>query len=182
VELHGASGYIVEQFLSSNSNQRTDRYGGSVTNRVRFAVEVLEAMASVAGADRVGLRICPGNNFNDIHDANPAETFGTLLAAIDPLGLAYLHLVQLKLPELDALELAQARFHGPLVLNESLTFESAKRYVEDGVAQAVSFARYFIANPDLVRRLREGRELATFDRHTLYTPGPKGYIDYPTLD
>jgi len=182
IELHGASGYIVEQFLASNSNRRTDRYGGPAAHRVRFAVEVLQAMSDVAGADRVGLRICPGNHFNDIHDADPAETFGTLLEALNPLGLAYLHFVQLRLPDLDTLTLARTHFRGPLVLNEGLTLELAQGYVADRVAEAVSFARYFIANPDLVRRLRERRELAAFDRGTLYTPGPQGYIDYPTLD
>jgi N-ethylmaleimide reductase len=182
VELHAASGYLPEQFLSSNSNQRSDRYGGSAAHRARFAIEVLEAMADVAGPRRVGVRICPGNHFNDIHDANPPETFAALLDAASPLGLAYLHLVRLRLDGFDSLELARRHFKGPLIINESLTFESAQRHVAEGTAAAASFARLFIANPDLVRRFREGRELATFERATLYTSGARGYTDYPTLD
>jgi N-ethylmaleimide reductase len=181
VELHGASGYLPEQFLSSNSNRRTDRYGGSAVNRARFTLEVLAAMASVIGADRVGLRIAPGNNFNDIADENPTETFATLLERVRPLGLAYLHLVHLRSPRVDGLALARQHFRGPLIINESLTLELAQRYISEGLADAASFARWFISNPDLVRRLRESRELAPFDRRTLYSPGPAGYIDYPPL-
>ena len=182
VELHCASGYLPEQFLSTNSNRRSDSYGGSVTNRVRFATEVLTAMSEAAGAARVGLRIGPGNHFNDIHDENPAETFATLLETIDRLGLAYVHLVHLRVPDVDGLALVQRHFHGPLIINESLTLELAQQYIAEGVAEAASFARWYIANPDLVRRLREGRELAAFDRRTLYTAGREGYIDYPTLE
>ena len=182
VELHCASGYLPEQFLSSNTNLRTDRYGGSAANRARLAVEVLATLSEAAGTGRVGLRICPGNHFNDIHDASPPETFAALLDAVRPLGLAYLHLVHLKLPGFDTLELARAHFTGPLIINDSLTYELAQRYVADGVASAASFARPYIANPDLVRRLREGRSLAAFDRSTLYTAGAHGYTDYPPLD
>jgi N-ethylmaleimide reductase len=182
VELHGASGYLPEQFLSSNSNRRSDRYGGSAANRARFAIEVLAAMASVAGADRVGLRIGPGNSFNDIADEDPPATFAALLDGVRPLGLAYLHLVHLRTPRVDGIALARQNFRGPLILNESLTLELAQRYIAEGVADAASFARWYISNPDLVRRLREGRELAPFDRRTLYTAGREGYIDYPALD
>jgi N-ethylmaleimide reductase len=182
VELHCASGYLPEQFLSSNSNRRTDGYGGSAANRVRFVIEVLTAMCSVRGADRVGLRIAPGNSFNDIADEDPHETFATLLDAVRPLGLAYLHLVHLKSPRVDGLELARRHFRGPLIINESLTLELAQRYIGEGVAEAASFARWFIANPDLVRRLREGREISPFDRRTLYTAGREGYADYPPLE
>jgi 2,4-dienoyl-CoA reductase-like NADH-dependent reductase (Old Yellow Enzyme family) len=182
VELHGASGYLPEQFLSSNSNRRSDRYGGSAANRARFAIEVLAAMASVAGADRVGLRIGPGNSFNDIADEDPPATFAALLDGVRPLGLAYLHLVHLRTPRVDGIALARQHFRGPLVVNESLTLELAQQYIAAGVADAASFARWYISNPDLVRRLREGRELAPFDRRTLYTAGREGYIDYPALD
>ena len=182
VELHCASGYLPEQFLSSNSNRRTDAYGGSAANRARFALEVLTAMSSVSGADRVGLRIAPGNGFNDIADEDPHETFATLLDGVRPLGLAYLHLVHLRSPRVDGLELARRHFRGSLILNESLTLELAQHYIGEGIADAASFARWFIANPDLVRRLREGRELAPFDRRTLYTAGREGYADYPSLE
>jgi len=182
VELHCASGYLPMQFLSTGTNKRTDRYGGSVENRIRFTVEALEAMSGAIGAGRVGLRICPGNPFNDITDEDPAETYGALLRAIDPMRLAYLHLIYLRLPQVDGLAVAEANFTGPLILNESIDFDAAREFVSSGSATAVSFARFFIANPDLVRRFREGAALAQFDRKTLYTPGAAGYTDYPPLD
>jgi N-ethylmaleimide reductase len=182
VELHAASGYLPMQFLSSGSNHRTDRYGGSAENRVRAAVEMLEAMAKAAGPGRVGIRICPGVSFNDIQDDNPKETYSTLLKAIDPMGLAYLHLILLKTPQVDGLEVAKANFTGNLILNDSITLERGNEMVDSGEATAISFARYFLANPDLVRRFREGAELAHFNRKTLYTPGPAGYTDYPFIN
>lgn len=181
VELHCASGYLPEQFLASGSNRRTDRYGGSAANRARFVVEALAAMSEVAGPERVALRLRPGNDFNDIRDDDPVETYGTLLEAVSPLGLAYLHLIRLRTPRIDGLELARERYRGSMVLNDGLTAETASRYVEEGIAAAVSFARAYIGNPDLVRRLRENLPLASFDRATLYTTGPRGYIDYPAL-
>jgi N-ethylmaleimide reductase len=181
VELHAASGYLPMQFLSTGTNRRTDRYGGSAENRVRAVVEMLEAMVAVAGAGRVGIRICPGVPFNDIQDDNPAETYTTLLKAIDPMGLAYLHLILLRTPQVHGLEVAKAHFTGNLILNDSITLEHGNRIVDSGEAAAVSFARYFLSNPDLVRRFREGHELAHFNRKTLYTPGPVGYTDYPFI-
>ena len=181
VELHAASGYLPMQFLSTGTNTRTDRYGGPVENRIRFTVEALEAMAGAIGAGRVAIRICPGNPFNDITDGDPAETYGALLRAIDPMGLAYLHLIYLKIPEVDSLALAEGNYKGPVVLNESLTLETGREFVRAGRAAAISFGRFFISNPDLVRRFREGAELSRFDRKTLYTPGAEGYTDYPAL-
>jgi N-ethylmaleimide reductase len=181
VELHCASGYLPMQFLSSGTNKRTDRYGGSVENRIRAVVEMLEAMVAVAGPGRVGTRICPGVVFNDIHDDDPAETYSVLLKAIDPIKLAYLHLILLKTPQVDGLAVTKANFTGPMILNDSIRFERANQMVDSGEAAAVSFARYFLSNPDLVRRFREGRELAHFNRKTLYTPGPAGYTDYPFI-
>ncbi|HLG89650.1 MAG TPA: alkene reductase [Alphaproteobacteria bacterium] len=181
VELHAASGYLPMQFLSTGTNKRTDGYGGPVENRIRFTVEALEAMAGAIGPGRVAIRICPGNPFNDIADADPAETYGALMRAIDPMGLAYLHLIYLKIPEVDSLALAEGNYKGPLVLNESLTLETGQQFVRAGRAAAISYGRFFISNPDLVRRFREGAELARFDRKTLYTPGAEGYTDYPAL-
>ncbi len=182
VELHAASGYLPMQFLSTGTNKRTDRYGGPVENRIGAVVEMLEAMAKAAGPGRVGIRICPGVVFNDIQDDNPEETYSTLLKAIDPMGLAYLHLIRLKSPQVDGLAVAKAHFAGDLILNDSITFERGNEMVDSGEAAAISFARHFLANPDLVRRFREGAELAHFDRKTLYTPGPGGYTDYPFIN
>jgi N-ethylmaleimide reductase len=182
VELHAASGYLPMQFLSTGTNKRTDRYGGSAENRVRAVVEMLEAMVAVAGPGRVGIRICPGVAFNDIHDDDPEETYSTLLKAIDPMKLAYLHMILLKTPLVEGLAVAKANFSGPMILNDSITLERGNEMVDSGEAAAVSFARHFLGNPDLVRRLREGHELQHFDRKTLYTPGPVGYTDYPFIN
>jgi N-ethylmaleimide reductase len=179
VELHGTSGYLPAQFLCTGTNQRTDAYGGSLAHRIRFPVEVLEAMVGVDGADRVGLRICPGNPFNDLSDEDPAETFGAFLDAVNPLGLAYLHVIRRHGEVLDNVALAARHFEGPLILNDGFDYAEASRVVGDGTAAAISFARAFIGNPDLVDRFRRGASLARFDPKTLYTPGAEGYSDYP---
>lgn len=181
VELHCASGYLPMQFLSTGTNQRTDRYGGSVTNRIRFTVELLEALSGAIGADRVGFRICPGNPFNDIQDDDPAETYAALLQAAAPLGLAYLHLIRLNVPQVDGVAVAATHWSGRLILNESIDFAEGQKIIGEGGADAISFGRPYIGNPDLVRRFREGAPLAPFELKALYAPGPEGYTDYPAL-
>ena len=178
VELHGTSGYLPVQFLCAGPNSREDAWGGSLENRIRFPLEVLRAMSEAAGADRVGLRICPGNPFNDLHDDDPETTFAGLLEALGGIGLAYLHIMRRPQAELDNIALARRYFDGPLVLNESFSLAEAAKAVAAGAGEAVSFARLFVSNPDLVRQAEEGGPLASFDRRTLYTPGPAGYIDY----
>ncbi len=177
VELHAASGYLPAQFLSPGSNQRDDDYGGSLENRLRFVCEVLEAMSSVKGADRVGLRICPGMPFNDVKDPVPKQTFEALLATIRPLGLAWLHVMRAS--PIDVLAMAQAHFNGPVIANGGYTGESAEKAIVEGRATAVSFASLYIANPDLVSRLQLGAPLARADQSTMYTPAREGYCDYP---
>jgi len=177
VELHCTSGYLPAQFLSTGTNKRGDKYGGSLENRVRFVVEVLEAMIAAGGAGRVGIRICPGNPFNDLSDENPEETFRALIKAINPLGLAYLHVIRMK-AGVDNIALAEA-FDGSVILNDSYDLERGNRALAARNAEAISFGRHYIANPDLVERFREGLELAKPDFKTLYSPGPKGYVDYP---
>lgn len=182
VELHCASGYLPMQFLSSNSNHRTDRYGGTAENRVRFVCEVLAAMASEIGADRVGFRICPGVTFNGMADADPAETYATLLRAVDGLGLAYCHLIHIPNEGFDALDLVRAYWTGPVIENGGLTLDKASALLREGKADAFSFGYAFIANPDLVDRLRLGLPLAKADRATFYTgmgDDRLGYTDYP---
>jgi len=181
VELHCTSGYLPAQFLSSGANHRTDAYGGSAANRIRFVVEVIEAMVAVAGAGRIGFRICPGNPFNDIHDDNPAETYGLLIRTLAPMNLAYLHLVNLANDQVDSLALVKENWRGPLILNESISFEQGQQLVGDGTADAISFGRPYIANPDLVERFRAGAPLAEFSLSKLYTDGPEGFIDYPPM-
>jgi N-ethylmaleimide reductase len=182
VELHGTSGYLIAQFLSTGTNQRTDAYGGSLDGRVRFPIEVLRAMAAVDGADRVGLRICPGNPFNDLFDEDPEETFSAFLGAASGIGLAYLHVIRLRGAAFDNLELARRHFGGPLILNDGYDFDEANAAVAEGKGEAVSFGRSFIGNPDLVERFRLGIPLNRFDPKTLYTPGPAGYTDYPARE
>ncbi len=179
VELHCTSGYLPMQFLAENTNLRTDAYGGSAANRARFAIEAVEAMAAVVGADRTGIRICPGNPFNDVVDGNPAETYGALLKGLEPLGLAYLHVVRSPLAYFDAFAFARENFAGAMILNDGFDGDAARRAVMSEARNAVSFGRHFIGNPDLVTRLREGLPLAAFDPKTLYTPGTAGYTDFP---
>jgi N-ethylmaleimide reductase len=179
VELHCTSGYLPAQFLSTGTNKRSDRYGGAVANRARFVLEVLEAMAGVDGAGRVGLRICPDNPFNDLQDDDPLETFEYLLQATQPLELAYLHVIRFPQGRVDNLALGRRLFGDRLIGNESFRFEEARQAVAAGELAAVSFGRNFIANPDLVERWRSGLELAAFDLETLYSPGELGYTSYP---
>ena len=180
VELHCTSGYLPMQFLSTNANQRTDRYGGGAVNRARFAIEVLEALAAAVGPDRVGFRIFPGNPFNDMEDSDPRATYGALLDAIRGLDLAYCHLIHFPTPELDALALVRRHWRGPIIANNNLDRERAEALLADGV-DAASFGRPYIANPDLAERLRIGAPLARPDRATFYSGEERGYTDYPAL-
>jgi N-ethylmaleimide reductase len=179
VELHCTSGYLPAQFLSTGTNQRADAYGGSVANRARFVLDVLDAMAGVDGAVRVGMRICPDNPFNDIHDDNPQETFDFLLEQVQHRDLAYLHAMRFPSGRVNNIELGQRFMGDRLIGNESYDFEEAQKAVAAGELAAVSFGRNFIANPDLVERWQGGLPLASFDLATMYTGGAEGYSSYP---
>lgn len=181
VELHCASGYLINQFLNPASNQRDDELGGSVENRIRFPIMVLEALAGAIGAGRVGFRISPGNPYNGMDPADPAATFGPFVKAADALGLAFLHVVDMGLPDLDTLALLRANFSGPIIANNNLKADSARALLDGGQAEAVSFGRAFIANPDLVERIKAGAALAKPDFNLLYTGEERGYTDYPAL-
>nr|WP_295130325.1 alkene reductase [uncultured Roseateles sp.] len=179
VELHGTSGYLAMQFLSSATNQRSDEYGGAAPARARFAFECLQAMAAAIGAGRVGLRLNPGNTYNDTADEDSAATHAELMRQASTLGLAYLHVMKAPTVEIDAFALARTHFKGPLILNDGFDGDSAEAALRAGQGEAVSFARHFIANPDLPARLAREQVLARFDRKTLYSAGPAGYTDYP---
>jgi N-ethylmaleimide reductase len=181
VELHGASGYLPEQFLSSSTNHRTDEYGGSLANRARFVLEVLQAMAEEAGPDRVGLKISPEMNFNDISDANPVETYSYLVDLLEPLKLAYLH-VALFGSDTDYHALLRPRFPGAYLLGGGLGKASAESALQEGRADAAVFGSSFIANPDLPARLLAGAPLNAADKTTFYSGGAAGFIDYPALE
>ena len=181
VELHSASGYLPMQFLSTNTNKRTDGYGGSVQNRIRFVVETLEAMIKAAGSSsRVGIKLSPAMPFNDINDADPVETYTTLVKAISPMGLAYLHVLQsAPLPNIFAI--LRPLFKGPFAAGGGFTRESGNAALASGAADFIVFGKLFTSNPDLPVRFAKGAPLADFDANTFYSPGPKGYTDFPSL-
>jgi N-ethylmaleimide reductase len=187
VELHAANGYLLHQFLSENTNQRTDGYGTDVAGRIRFVVEVVAAVADAIGVRRTGLRISPGHEFNGIAETDPRATYDALLRALAPYDLLYLHVMETQ-PFVGYSTIAQARelFPGTLMGNDGFTSEfdvaQADQMVADGRMDLVAYGRRFIANPDLPRRLREGALLNEVDEDTLYGGDGHGYTDYPTLD
>jgi len=180
VELHAASGYLPEQFLTSGTNRRDDAYGGTPERRRRFVLEALEALIAAAGADRVGIKLAPELGFNDITDEAPRETYAGLVEAIAGHGLAYLH-VAAPGAQRSYHALLRPLFRGPYMAGGGLDRESGADLLARGAADAISYGTPFIANPDLPVRFRRGAALATSDRGTWYTPGPRGYIDYPAL-
>lgn len=180
VELHTASGYLPEQFLSTGSNQRDDQYGGSLANRARFVLEVLDALTNEVGGERVGIKISPEMNFNSIVDANPQETYTYLVEQLRTLNLAYLH-VALFGAETDYHALLRPLFKGAYLIGGGLDKTSADAHIRTERADATVFGSAFLANPDLPERLRQGAALNVPDKSTFYSPGSEGYIDYPTL-
>lgn len=181
VELHCASGYLINQFLNPVSNRREDEYGGKIENRIRFPIAVLAAMAEAIGPDRVGFRIAPGNGYNGMDTSDPAATFAPFVKSADALGLAYLHVIDMGLDDLDTLAMLRANWSGAILVNNMLTAQSGEALLASGRAEAVSFGRAFIANPDLVARMKSGAELAKPDYARLYTGDELGYTDYPSL-
>lgn len=188
VEVHAANGYLLDQFLCSGSNQRTDAYGGSAANRARLVLQVIDAVIATTGdSGRVGVRISPMGTFGDISDANPRETFGYLVEQLNSRNLAYLHINK---PDWlggtfegfdDLLRELRDRYQGRIILAGGLDSGSAEQALASGLADAVAFGRPYIANPDLVERLRQGAALNQPDANTFYGGAEAGYTDYPTL-
>jgi N-ethylmaleimide reductase len=179
VELHSASGYLPNQFLSPDANRRTDGYGGSIENRIRFVVETLEAMIAAAGsAGKVGMKNSPGMKFNDIADADPIPTYVALAKAITPLGLAYLHVMR---AGIGAEIVLREAYPGTLLVGGGFRKEEANKAIEEGLADAIVFGSTYLANPDLITRFQREAPLNAPDASTFYSPGAKGYTDYPTL-
>lgn len=183
VEIHGANGYLVHQFLAPNSNRRTDAWGGDVEGRIRFAVEVTTAVAEAIGSHRVGLRISPGNPYNDIAENDPAEVYEALLERLAGLDLAYLHL--LEGPDRELTARLRGAWPGKLILNPfthpAATGPDALALIEDGAADMIAYGALFLANPDLPARLAAGGPFNTPDPATFYGGDHRGYTDYPTL-
>lgn len=190
VQIHAANGYLIDQFLRDNANFRTDRYGGSPENRIRLLREVTERVASVAGADRTGVRLSPNGDSQGVNDSNPAAVFVPAARVLAEIGVAFLELREpgpegtfgrTDVPKLSP-QIREA-FAGPLVLNSDYTTAAEAQAVLDaGTADAISFGRTFLANPDLPERLRTGAPLNGSDPRTWYSQGPEGYIDYPALE
>jgi N-ethylmaleimide reductase len=178
VELHAANGYLPHQFLSTNTNARSDQYGGSAENRIRFVIETLAAMASVNGADKIGIRISPVTAFNDMHDANPIETYTTLLKALNVLQLCYVHVIRSADPKIDAFKLVRDHYQGTCIANGDFDFTTGCEAIQLGLADLISYGSAYISNPDLVERFRNHQPLTMPYANTFYTPGAKGYIDY----
>jgi N-ethylmaleimide reductase len=184
VELHGANGYLIEQFLNPNVNDRTDQYGGSIENRVRFAVEVAKAVSAAIGRGKVGIRLSPNSTLGDLqpYDADTTrETYIHLARHLNNIGLAYIH-VAIN-PETPAATLSGIRkeFTGTLIYCNNFAPETAEAELQKGDANLIAFGRNFLANPDFVERIAAGAELNPVDYSTLYAPDEKGYIDYPTM-
>jgi N-ethylmaleimide reductase len=185
VEIHGANGYLLDQFTRDGSNKRDDAYGGTLENRLRFPLEVAQAVAEVWGADRVGYRVSPVGEFNDMQDANPVETFGALATGLSDLGLAYIHVAEAFAGQArDEATCSAVRdaFGGVYLANGGITPEAADTRVATGAADAVAFGTLFIGNPDLVARIGQDAELNEADPASYYGGDAKGYTDYPTLE
>jgi N-ethylmaleimide reductase len=187
VEIHSANGYLLQQFLSDKTNKRTDRYGGSVENRTRIVVEIAEAVVKVWGGDRVGIRLSPLTKFADIGDSNPEPVYLSLIDQLNPLGLAYIHVIEGDTggdrhpPGSFDLQKLRRTFRGLYIANNGYTLELALEARAKNLADLVCFGKPFISNPDLVERLKDGATLAVPDQTTFYAGGAKGYIDYPAL-
>jgi N-ethylmaleimide reductase len=192
VEVHGANGYLIEQFIDSNSNLRDDQYGGSVENRARLLMEVLDIVTDAWGPGRVGVRLSPLGTFNDVADDDPEATFGHITGALNEYKLAYLHVInpaaaaiEKKQPPdpaaLKMLSLIRKNYRGTLMLCGGFDRDTAEEWLQQGKADLIAFGRKFLANPDLPERFRQRAPLNPDDPSTYYGGGPKGYTDYPTL-
>lgn len=182
IEVHGANGYLIDQFLRDGSNKRTDEYGGSYANRARFLFEILDAVCGVWGSRNVGLRLSPLNSFNDMIDINPIEFFTWLSGELNRYDLAYLHVMRSDFfgqQSGDVLTPIRKAYTGNLITNMGYTPEEAQNAIEAGITDAVAFGVSYIANPDLVERIRDNVPLNEADPDTFYSQGEKGYNDYP---
>lgn len=189
VQIHAANGYLIDQFLRDNSNLRTDQYGGGIENRIRLLSEVTQAVVDAVGAGRTSVRLSPNGESQGVDDSNPIALFTAAAAALQEIGIAFLELREQKsfgtfgTTEVERIspEIRKV-FSNPLVLNQEYRLESAEEDLASGLADAISFGRPFISNPDLAERLRSGADWAPGNFKTYYSPGAEGYTDYPALE
>lgn len=191
VEIHGANGYLLDQFLQDGSNKRTDLYGGSIENRARFLLEVVDAAIEIWGSGRVGVRLSPYGTFNDMHDSDPVSLFTYVLHQLDSRKIAFVDLIEPRSSSAGASDnnivdapktakIFRSAFKGNLISAGGHTALSAQQDIENGLADAVAFGRFFISNPDLPQRIKENIAFTPYDRSTFYGGGDKGYTDYLT--
>ena len=187
VEIHGANGYLLDQFLRDGTNRRTDAFGGSVQNRARFLLDIVRSVIGIWGPDRVGVRLSPSGTYNDMTDSDPLRTFGYLIGRLDELGIVYVHLVEASEDDIRLggpivpTERLRGLFRRTLIVNGGYDRHRADTAIGSGVADLVSFGKAFLANPDLLQRLKIGASLNVPDPDTFYGGGEKGYVDYPVL-
>ncbi len=187
VEIHGANGYLLDQFAKDGANKRTDAYGGSLENRARLMLEVAKAVTAETGRERTGIRISPVTPSNDISDSNPQPLFEYIVNGLDALKLVYIHVVEgatggpRDIAPFDYASLRK-RFRGAYIANNGYDFALATKMLDAGAADLIAFGKPFISNPDLVERLKKGAPLNEWDKATFYGGGAKGYTDYPTLE
>lgn len=192
VEIHAANGYLLDQFLENGTNHRTDQYGGTLENRARLVLEVLKAVIEVWGNERVGIRFSPYGTFNDMSDSDPLRLFSYVIEQLNSLHLAYLHLVEPRVPDAGGSDQVNASaprtsqlfrrvYQGKLISAGGYRRETAEETLQAGLADGIAFGRLFIANPDLPKRFAVGATLNPYDRSTFYGGNEKGYTDYPFL-
>ena len=191
IQLHLANGYLLDQFIQDSTNKRTDDYGGSIENRCRFCLEIIDELISIFGKGRVGIRISPVGRFQDMFDSNPVETYTYLLKRLDEKGIAFVEIIEgsvhygpsYYIPGKEQIsnlaKTFRGAFKGTLITNCSHTPESALEFIQNGWADLVTFGKLFLANPDLIARIKNGWDFNKWDFSTFYIGGEKGYIDYP---
>ena len=187
VEIHGANGYLIDQFLRDGTNTRDDAYGGSLENRWRFLFEIIEGITSAIGSEKTGLRLSPSGTFNDMKDSDPSNHFTYICEKLSVLNLAYLHIIDALEGDIrhgaNVVELSVLRkaYKGVLIANGGYTQERGNAAIQNGLADAVAFGALFLANPDLPKRFADNTPLNTPNPDTFYTQGEEGYLDYPAL-
>lgn len=191
VEIHGANGYLPDQFLHNGSNRRTDQYGGSIQNRSRFIMEIVDACCKAIGSEKLGIRLSPNGNYKDVFDSDPVALYDYLINELNDYNLAYLHIMESYSPMVPAekyekyLKVVTPHYRkiykGNLITNVNFDFDSGNKIIKEGNADMVAFGKAFISNPDLVERFKTGASISPWEESTFYHGGEKGYIDYPFL-